>query len=309
VSLAAIPDSDHESAGAEEGGTVPHAIVSDSFYAGILALIDAAIATVEPADLPRLLEPLPLDVFGLLLLDPPQEYPAIRAAMPSMPSDKLQEEWVGASGATLLSQSVAFVKSVVAHYREHGRTSLAASKVLDYGCGWGRLLRLFYKYVPIPQLHGVDAWPEILDTARQLGVRGHLAAIDQYPTRLPFDTTFDLIFAFSIFTHLSERAHASALAVCRNQLAEGGLLIATVRPEEFWRYIAPANLNDLVAAHRERGFAFLPHQRPAIDGDIPYGDTSISRSYIETRWAGFKLIATDYNLIDSMQLILVLRKR
>src|SRR4029077_744564 len=44
----------------------------------------------------------------------------------------------------------------------------------------------------------------------------------------------DLIYAFSVFTHLSERAAIMALTTLRRYVARGGLFVITIRPKEYW---------------------------------------------------------------------------
>ena len=60
-------------------------------------------------------------------------------------------------------------------------------------------------------------------------------------------------------------------------------------------------------AHRERGFAYTPHNRPPIDGDITYGDTSMTVDFIRERWLGWEVTGVDYNLQDPFQLLVYLR--
>ena len=47
----------------------------------------------------------------------------------------------------LLSQSIAFVEPLVNRYQTITRRTLETAGVLDFGCGWGRIVRLLYKYV------------------------------------------------------------------------------------------------------------------------------------------------------------------
>jgi len=287
----------------------PISILKEQQFAEILAIAERDIAHASPAEVPKLFASLPLDVFALLLLDPPDSYPNLRAFLPRMPSAELQENWVGASGIRLLGRSVAFVRSVIAAYDRFADKPLVDSKVLDYGCGWGRLMRLFYKDVPTTQLYGVDAWPDILATARELGMRGNLAAIDEYPERLPFEARFELIFAFSVFTHLSQKAQRRALKVLADAITDDGLLVLTILAREFWLVSGHRDAEKLINEHDRVGFAFCPQNRKATDGDIPFGDTSLSIRYTKSDWTQWSLLDIDYNLADPMQVILFLRKR
>jgi hypothetical protein len=70
--------------------------------------------------------------------------------------------------------------------------------------------------------------------ARRVNLPGHLAVSGYLPTSLAVgDLTFDLIFAFSVFTHLSLRATGQALRPLRKYIRPTGLLVVTVRPIDY----------------------------------------------------------------------------
>jgi SAM-dependent methyltransferase len=119
----------------------------------------------------------------------------------------------------------AFIRSLVAGARQHLARPLAEARVLDYGVGFGRNVRMLTKYVPVDNLYGVDPFPPNVALCRELGIKAHIHACDSYPDALPqaiAGTKFDLVFLFSIFTHLSEKTHARVLSVIHDRLAENG---------------------------------------------------------------------------------------
>jgi hypothetical protein len=56
--------------------------------------------------------------------------------------------------------------------------------------------------------------------------------------------------------------------------------------------------------HEKKGFAFNPQDRPPIDGDITYGNASISPDYFEKHFPPWKLVKLEYNIVDPYQVIL-----
>ena len=278
-----------------------------SEYDTLLTAIDARLSETLPSQIPQLLDALPLGVWGKLLLDVPPRYANLKAFFPSMPSDIIQTNWTGNHGTSLLSQTVAFVESLVTGYRELTGRSLETARVLDFGCGWGRIIRLLYKYVGYENIFAVDPWDEAIALCKQHGVKAHLALSEEVLTTLPFDREFDLIYAFSVFTHLSEKTAHAALNTLRRYIAGDGVLVITIRPKQYWHAHGHTVAEQMMAKHDHSGFAFLPHNRMPIDGDITFGDTSMSVEYIKTNFSPWRLLSQTCNTIDPYQVLLFLR--
>jgi hypothetical protein len=273
-----------------------------------LTKIDTVMASAKPGDIPPLFANIPLDWFGKLLLNVPSKYPNIKAFFPVMASDKIQDSWTGRHGEDLLNQSLSFVKTLIYGYAAITGKKLGDATILDYGCGWGRLIRLLYKFVPIENIYGVDPWDESIKICKKDHVKGNFAISDYVPETLPFKQKFDLIFAFSVFTHLSEKTMTTVLNTLRNYIADDGVLVITIRPQEYWLYHGNGKLADpMLKAHQEKGFAFTPHNRPPINGDITYGDASVSLAYLEQHFPKWKLESVECNDSDAYQIILFLR--
>jgi hypothetical protein len=281
-----------------------HPILTHGPFAPQLRAIDQEMGLAGEHDIPELFAAIPLDVFAILTCSGPTDYPNIENYFPRMPSDEMQAEWLGSCGQELLRQSVTFLKTCITQYEIVAGRGISHANILDYGVGWGRIIRLFNRYVPEAQLFGVDAWSSILDVARDLGVRAELRPIPSYPAEgLPFDNTFDLIFAFSIFTHLSEKSAALASKACADRLSGRGIFIFTIRPIDFFGDAAHEPIRQ---SYTRRGYGFLPnpHIEP-VDGDISYGDTVFAVEYIQRHWTWLKIIGFEYNFADPYQLILV----
>lgn len=253
------------------------------------------------------LRKLNLDQFGELLLTlPDPTLPHLSSLLPQRTPDKIQQEWTGSSGDTLLRQSCSFLNMVAAEFTQATGRSLAGAKVLDFGCGWGRLMRLLPFFTDPVNIYGSDAWDVSLKYARDAKILGTLAKSDDLPTSLPFyEVNFDLIYAFSVFTHLSEAAARACLAAMRHSIAPNGLVIISVRPEEFWDFEArnkQADYSHLRKQHEMSGFAFLPSATNAN-----YGDTSVSRAYLADIAAGWEIMRMGSTLIDPYQNFVILR--
>src|SRR5208283_3225443 len=162
------------------------------------------------------------------------------------------------------------------------------------------------------QIWGLDPWDRSIDLCREHRILVNLALSDYVPKTLPVGTTrFDLIFAFSVFTHLSPKCAFQVTKTLRAYLKKDGLLVITVRPPEYWRMhsaLPPGTTPETMAVlHHDAGFAFIPHNRTPIDGDISYGDASYSLEYIQSNWQGWLNVGTALNAVDPLQTIVFLR--
>jgi ubiquinone/menaquinone biosynthesis C-methylase UbiE len=104
------------------------------------------------------------------------------------------------------------------------RLTARPKRVLDVGCGTGRLLRVARRLFPTSDLIGVDVSGRMLSVASPAAwptVR--LAHIQAAAERLPFaDGTFDLVVSTASFRHWDD--HHAAMHEIGRVLAPGGLL-------------------------------------------------------------------------------------
>ena len=279
-----------------------------SIFKEQLTKIDKEVGATNSPNIPKLFSHFPLDEFGKLLLDIPPRYPHLKNFFPTMATIEVQKSWTGSHSEVLLYQSVAFIKTIIYGYSLITGKNIEHAKVLDFGCGWGRLIRLLYKYVPVSEIYGLDPWDQSISICKQNQVIGNLEKSDYVPHSLPFAEQFNLIFAFSVFTHLSEKTTRTVLNTLRKSISEDGVLVITIRPVEYWHiHNKGENATEMIALHNEHGFAFKPHNLPPIDGDITYGDTSMTLAYFEENFPFWKIVAVECNKIDLHQIILFLK--
>jgi SAM-dependent methyltransferase len=292
----------------------------ETFFAELLTRVDGAGVGAGPEAL-KLFGGLDSSLWGVLLTQQYDCFPAIKALLPDVPEVSLQATWNGATGDRLAAQGVGFYDRLRVRYGQRSRRELADSRVLDFGCGWGRLTRFFARDVAPGNLFGCDPVQPILDVCRRTRVPATLARSEFVPRRLPFAPPFDLAYAFSVFTHLSEPAHEASLRALHDSLAAGGLLVATIRPPEYLRLselLAPvlASLGPRPQDELRRPrYLFAPHAgqplgAQAPGGEITYGETVVTMAYVRRQWTDrFELLDIDLLLDDPYQVMLTLRAR
>ena len=282
-------------------------------YRPIVKRAEADAAGGAPDRALRQLRRLSLRDFGDLMWQLPlAEFPALSAMLPRMASDEVQQAWTGSSGGQMLNSSVDFIRIVQAHFERICRRPLQRARILDYGCGYGRLARLMYWYSDPEDYYGVDPWDRSIELCRDSGLLGRIAQSEYFPETLPVgEQRFDLIYAYSIFTHTSLRATRAALTVLRNYIHSTGLLVITVRPVDFWPIvtrIAPEERQNQIVLHQRDGFAYVPDTFPVIEGEVIFGDTSMTPEWIERQFPFWRVEAYDRG-IDPWQTILMLTPR
>jgi SAM-dependent methyltransferase len=244
---------------------------------------------------------------------PMDAYPRLSARLPAMASDATTLEWTGAAGRPLLQQSTAFVRACADQFACWTGSTLRQKRILDFGCGYGRFLRLFAFYTD--SILGVDAWESSLRFCRDAGLADLVHRSEPVPTALPVIGRFDFIFSFSVFTHLSDIAALACLGALRQVISPAGLLAITVRPVEFWSMDGrnddtadPAERQHLIADHRRHGFAFRPHPALCDQGEVThYGDASLTTRWLQSKLADWQVVAIDRSCTDPCQRYVFLR--
>jgi SAM-dependent methyltransferase len=290
-----------------------------TFWDDQLAPIDRACVNAGPEAF-ALFRALDADLWAMLLAQEQEAYPNISSLLPDVPPADLQVMWNGTSGVTLATQSCGFYELLGRLQATHGQRPLGDCRVLDFGCGWGRLTRFLARDVEPGRLYGCDPVAAILELARTSRVPAELARSDFLPERVPFDERFDLAYAFSVFTHLSESAHTASLRALHEAIVPGGLLVLTIRPPEYLRTCEllhpvlaglgaePAGrVGDplyLYAAHDQ-----LPLTFDAEDHELTYGETVVTLAYVRERWSEiFELLDVHLSIGDPHQIVLALRR-
>lgn len=289
-----------------------------SLFGDRLDAIEAACANPGPETF-ALFRELDDDVWALLLSRQFSSYPNILALLPEVPAPELQRSWNGSSGLELLTQSKTFYRQTKARFEEHHDLALDQARVLDFGCGWGRITRFFARDIAPGALHGCDPVEDILQICRDSGLPAELSKSEFVPEKLPVEG-FDLAFSFSVFTHISETAAETCLKAIHAALNPGGVFVLTIRPPAYLDLDGKMHaLRDTlepnpVEALQEPVYLFVPHgadpSHPQYEsGEMTYGESVISVPYIRERWADlFELRDVRVSTEDIYQISVTLKR-
>ncbi len=158
------------------------------------------------------------------------------AQLPGFPDPALQISMVGAAGEAGLREVARLYLTVHEEARKWGVVFDENTRILDFGCGFGRLLRFFMKDAAPGNLIGTDVDDSFIRLCKELFQGGVFDVNAPFPPLGYADASFDIIYAYSAFTHLSEAAHLAWLLEYKRILKPGGLLFLTVRQRSFLNY-------------------------------------------------------------------------
>jgi SAM-dependent methyltransferase len=96
-------------------------------------------------------------------------------------------------------------------------------RVLDFGCGWGRVLRVLREDFPEADFVACDMHKPAADFSAESF--GALPVYDEAELEGPFD----LMWAGSVFTHLDENRWNDLLALAERLVCPGGLFVFTTQ--------------------------------------------------------------------------------
>jgi SAM-dependent methyltransferase len=147
-------------------------------------------------------------------------------SIPDLPPDDIQLRFTGRSGRANFEHIFGFYKLIL---KNMPREQLGRLRLLDFGGGWGRILRLFLREYPAEQLALFDCLTVAVESAQSLNPPFSVTQNQVLPP-LPLEKECtDCCYAFSVFSHLSEAASTSWITNLCEVLVPGGKLIFTTR--------------------------------------------------------------------------------
>ena len=210
---------------------------------------------------------------------------------------------VGIRASSAIRESLASLGHDLDHFR----------RILDFGCGCGRVIRFIRPHARSCQLHGCDIDAEAIGWCNQN--LGAMAIWSCNPPSVPLDypeNHFDLIYGISVFTHLNEGMQFFWLGELYRVAKPGALLLLTVHGETLATSLArQGQLSNARMTQLERaGILFYDGQRGTLklDGLPDFYQTAFHRkAYITTYWTRyFELLR---HIERDHQDIVILRKR
>jgi 2-polyprenyl-3-methyl-5-hydroxy-6-metoxy-1,4-benzoquinol methylase len=161
-------------------------------------------------------------------------------------------------------------------------------KVLDWGCGCGRVMSQLMKFVSPERLHGCDIDSAAIAWDKQNLCGPSFTRIDPYPPTGYPDSAFDVIYGISVMTHLDEKTQILWLDELKRIARPGAILALSVIGEKLRATNMPASL---LNEFTEKGFAsFVPSYSDSLSEfshQKYYQEAYHTLEYITATWGQY----------------------
>jgi glycosyltransferase involved in cell wall biosynthesis len=240
-----------------------------------------------------------------MLLDSVQKPSINGIKMPGFPPDQIQKQFVGSSYENALKEGFNFYRLIKKYAEKYGISIDPKTKILDFGCGWGRITRILLKDFTSENIFAVDVDPSIISVCKETIDGIDFTACNPSAPLQFLDDSFDIIYAYSVFSHLSEDCALPWIQEFSRILKPGGILLATTQSSRFLDFCQSVRDNNLNGGwydslkvsftdiHRcrtdyENGtFLFSPTGGGDYREKTFYGEAIISKKYIQNKYAEY----------------------
>ncbi len=149
--------------------------------------------------------------------------------LPGFPDEAVQIRTTGQAGRETLCEAFIFYEDCIKHFKKTKNFKNNNKVVMDFGVGWGRILRFFLKDFAPQNMIGVDINPDLLEICRSTQSQA------MPPVKIK-DQSVDYIVGYSVFSHLSEAACLEWVREFARILKPGGMVALTTRGRWFLDY-------------------------------------------------------------------------
>ena len=247
--------------------------------------------------------------------------------LPTLPSDEIQLGFTGLCGRVNLQQAFSFYRYVCSVSRI---SDIKEPRILDFGGGWGRISRFFLRDTKPESIYIAETRKYAIECLRATGDRCHVIHNQPRPPILELTGLFDLVYAYSVFSHLSQEYFHAWINYLLGVLRPGGYLVFTTRGQYFINHLEHLHHDTdkphaMLQEHVRRLREDLPLpeviRRRYLNGEFQFypiggsgeltsdffGEAFIARRYIEQNFESY-FVAFNEEVPNVDQSVVVLRK-
>lgn len=227
---------------------------------------------------------------------------------PPLPPDEFQWAWTGSAGIQVMRDAVAFCRLLKSTLAQAGYELGPDSRLLEIGVGWGRIYRALLRETSL--IVGIDPVARCIELCRETFPDGKFELVQPQPPYRFADGAFDVIYLYSVFSHLNETEFLTILREAARIVRKGGfILFTTLLPSD--ETLLPLGFPEAWDAIAEAGrFLFVP--TGGGDEVMPasvWGWAHLSQAYLRRILLDFPLRVIAYDPHELIQSFVALRKR
>jgi len=152
-----------------------------------------------------------------------------------------------------------------------GKTSV--ERILDFGSGYGRVMRALRNEFPQAKLVACDILPDAVEFCSE-AFGAEAIVCTAKPAELELTGKFDLIWVGTLFTNLDQQRLCESLRVLESRLSPEGVIVFTthgpfvaerIRSREYDYGIPNNRLDDLIASYDCSGFGYENYPQEVLD--------------------------------------------
>jgi ubiquinone/menaquinone biosynthesis C-methylase UbiE len=223
--------------------------------------------------------------------------------LPGVADENTQEMYTGKKGDSTLWEGF-YYYTLFKKYYEKYCGYISTAKILDFGCGWGRIIRYFIKDISPENLWGCDPVPEMIQLCKEQNKCANFELINSNPPTSFDNNTFDLVYSFSVFSHLSEDFHFKLLGEIKRILKPGGIYMTTTRNRAFISECREFDNKNKSLSEYDAGL--YCHHNFAHEKWPYWGESSIPKQYVQENWTE-EFTVLDY-IEDNFQNLIIIQK-
>jgi len=248
-----------------------------------------------------------------------------RISFPGFPSDNIQISTIGDYGINSLYEPKNIYQEIRRITKQQKKSFTKKTKFLDFACGYGRMTRFFMKDIFPGNLYGSDVSNEYISLCKTTfcikckkfkkkcgGIDVLFNINNPFPPLKYENETFDVILAYSLFSHLSEDAHFAWLREFMRILKPNGLIFLTIRQQNFLTDLKQRATADNISDYEKMiiekfgtnaiqeqfnlgKYIYSPYVGAFGSMIDFYGDTIIPNQYIYNEWVKLFDIVEHYD--------------
>jgi len=142
------------------------------------------------------------------------------------------------------------IKSILG---QNGIDLLSIKNILDFGVGCGRVIRWWQEYSKIISFWGCDINPDLIAWCANNLEFGNYSVNNLQPPTIYNDAQFDLVYLFSVFTHLTIETQKKWLDEFSRILIPGGMALISVHGDFHAKYLPEESYQ----VYKEKGYYVL----------------------------------------------------